>query len=780
MSKKPTYKELKLRIQELENTLIRDAHLKEESESIYELSPDIIGFGNLDGYFTKINSSFIKKLGYLRNELLKKPFLTFVHDDDVERTKKALIDAQEGKRKIRIENRYRCKDGSYKWIDWYVLSLVHRNKFIAIGRDITSRKQVEEAFRESEERLKSQYKSIPIPTYTWQKKRNDLVLVNYNKAAEKISEGKIADFLNIKAREMYHDTPKIVDDMEQCLAEKAAIEYEIPYTLKTTGARKHLAVKYAFSPPDQVIVHTEDITDRITAQEKLIEVQERLKATLASMHDLVFVLDRDGNFIDYYQPPNDINLYAPSTEFIGRSYVEVLPETAAKPIGEAIDAVMRTGEVQEVEYALDVPVGRRWFHAKLSRMGHSHDTIAGVTVVVRDVTDKKKFEEERLLMQKRSYESKVESLERMAGAVAHLFNNQLAVIIGNLELIEEDLPPEANASGNLSEALKAALRAAETSGFMITLLGQVKVTPVSFDIAHACRTQLAGLESDIPANEIVLRDLPDPGPIIWADPAQLGLVVDALVTNAREAMEGRGQVRVAVQTVKAEDIAETNRFPVGWEPEAGSYACLEVTDNGCGMDDGTIGKIFDPFFTDKFTGRGLGLPMVLGTIKANGGVITVESKPGKGSAFRVFYPLSAETVRRPEPDKDVDKLLFGHAGIVLLVDDQEMVRKMGRTMLGRLGFEVITAKDGAEAVETFRERAGDICLVLTDLTMPRMNGWETLAALRKIRPDIPVILTSGYDEAQASIGDHADRPDAYLYKPYQKKTLLETLRKVLG
>jgi len=219
-----------------------------------------------------------------------------------------------------------------------------------------------------------------------------------------------------------------------------------------------------------------------------------------------------------------------------------------------------------------------------------------------------------------------------------------------------------------------------------------------------------------------------------------------------------------------------HRFPVDWQSPDASFACLSITDTGKGLDEATISGIFDPFFTDKFTGRGLGLPVTLGIIKAYGGCITLESEPGKGSTFSVFLPLSPAAVPRKKSLTLVEDPLAPGRHFVLVVEDEDMVRHMMESMLRRIGYEVMAAGSGAEAVDIFRLHQKKIKLVVSDLSMPGMNGWDTLAALRKMRPDIPVILASGYDEAGAmGSGDGSVKPNAFLHKPF----LLNELKKAL-
>jgi len=202
-----------------------------------------------------------------------------------------------------------------------------------------------------------------------------------------------------------------------------------------------------------------------------------------------------------------------------------------------------------------------------------------------------------------------------------------------------------------------------------------------------------------------------------------------------------------------------------------------VGDSGCGMTARDIEKIFDPFFTSKFTGRGLGLSVVLGIVREHGGGITVESEPGRGSVFRVFLPVTAAAVpRKPVPVVPASKMA-GH-GAVLVVEDEPMLRAVVTRALQRIGITVFAAVDGVEAVELFGQHRDKIDCVLCDLTMPRLGGWETLAALRKLAPGIPVILSSGYDDAMVMEGHHAELPQAFLPKPYELKALINLINQV--
>jgi nitrogen-specific signal transduction histidine kinase/CheY-like chemotaxis protein len=395
---------------------------------------------------------------------------------------------------------------------------------------------------------------------------------------------------------------------------------------------------------------------------------------------------------------------------------------------------------------------------------------------MQDITERKKIEAEKVQLETLNRQlQKAESLGRMAGAIAHNFNNQLQAVIGNLEMAMID-----RGSETLTEALKAAHKAADISALMLTYSGNLLSKHESIDLSAVCRQSLSLLQATAPKNVIIKGDFPASGPFIRANADQIQQVLANLITNAWESVDNnRSGIGLTVKKVSQKDIPAFKRFPPGWNPAESIFACLEVADAGCGTARNDIEKIFDPFYTTKFTGRGMGLSVVLGIVKSHNGGITVESEPGMGSIFRVFFPLSTEEILH-QPDKPIQPPEFQEGGTMLLIEDEEQVRNMARTMLTHLGYRVLEAKDGIDAVEIFRQHQDEIRCVLSDLTMPRMNGWDTLAALRKISPNIPVILSSGYDEARVMADEHSERPNAFIGKPYQLKGLRETISRVLA
>jgi two-component system cell cycle sensor histidine kinase/response regulator CckA len=452
-----------------------------------------------------------------------------------------------------------------------------------------------------------------------------------------------------------------------------------------------------------------------------------------------------------------------------------------------VNELRRTGGCRNYEAVFQRKDGSE-LPGLLSAVVFSLQDVPHVISVMRDITDRKRVEAEKAELEVRNHQlQKVESLGRMAGAIAHHFNNRLQAVMGNLELALEEQKQGACATETLNEAMASARQATTVSGMMLTYLGKDPVRLEPLDLGGACRQALPKLRDAMPRGVALDTNLPASGPVIDASPHQFRQLLGNLITNAWESLaDGQGSVRLTISTVSPADIAAAPRYPLDWQPQARAYVCLEVADTGCGIAPETLAVLFDPFVSTKFTGRGLGLAVVLGILRTHDGVITVGGEPGRGSTFRVFFPVSVHTAPQAARVAPVpDTAPAGSAtlvqdtpggGTVLVVEDDAGVRRVAARMLMRLGFAVVEARDGAEALELFPKHRDGIRVVLCDLTMPRLNGWQTLTALRQLAPGIPFILSSGYDEASAMAGDHPEQPHAFVSKPYQ----FEDLRAAIG
>jgi PAS domain S-box-containing protein len=514
----------------------------------------------------------------------------------------------------------------------------------------------------------------------------------------------------------------------------------------------------------------EEIGIRSVRQNAVPEWQESFDA----IKDAVFLLSPDCSILRCNSAAYEIFNKGNPGDMLGKICWEVVHGTSEQPRDCPIKVMMKTKKRESFVLESD----GRWLSITVDPVLDGENNVSGVVHVVSDITERKLAEAEMLKLENKDRQfQKSESLNRMSGAVAHHFNNKLHVVMGYLDMVIGILPPGDSLVKKLVIARRAAREASEVSGNLLAYTGQIQEKIELLDLAEICRAGLPELQAGTPENVSVETALPFPGPFIRADEKQVRQILVNLVINAREAIgRAAGSIQLRVKTLSSSDIAESHRFPQGWHPQKKSYACLELTDSGCGIQEKDMDNIFDPFFSTKFIGRGLGLPVVLGIVRTHGAGITVEKEPGGGSCFKVFFPLSEQI--GAERDPGVTNLILKHA--VLLVEDEKPVREMTAMMLGRLGFAVFQARDGVEAMEVFKQHNAEISCVLCDVLMPRMGGWETICELRAARRDLPVILASGYDESSVMAGEHTELPDFFLPKPYDLRKLGDTISGVIA
>ncbi len=582
------------------------------------------------------------------------------------------------------------------------------------------------------------------------------------------------------------DRDKTIEECQAAL--RGEKEWDIEFRiLHPNGTLKYIkangiVIRDSEGTPIRMLGISRDISERKQAEEALKNSLSLLSASLESTADGILIVNKQGKiarwnqkFAEMWMIPENVLLSHEDEKAINHILTQLAdPDRFISKVQELYEQPEQSS-FDQIEF-LDGRVFERY-----SQPQRIEDTIVGRVWSFRDITARKQAEEEKAKLEEVNRQfQKTESLNRMAGAIAHHFNNQLAVVMGNLEMAISDLSPNEPSVKLLNAAMGGACKSVELSSLMLAYLGQIIGKHAPQDLSEICRQSLPLLLAAAPKNITFKVDLPSPGPTVNADKNQMQQVLTNLVTNAWEAApEKHGDVHLALNIAHPIDIPKAHRFPVDWQSQDNPYASLEVSDQGCGISEADIDNIFDPFFSSKFTGRGLGLPVVLGIVKAHGGVVTVRSEVGCGSTFNVFLPISTEEIPK-QRDEIFRPFIKEGVGTVLLVEDEEMMREMARTMLMRLGFAVHLAKDGVEAVEVFRAHLDEINVVLCDLSMPRMNGWETLSVLRGIRPDIPVVLASGHDESKVISGDHLKIPNqVFLHKPYQKAALKDALAKAV-
>jgi PAS domain S-box-containing protein len=377
------------------------------------------------------------------------------------------------------------------------------------------------------------------------------------------------------------------------------------------------------------------------------------------------------------------------------------------------------------------------------------------------------LEEQKRAEQLLGHRQRLESIGLLAGGVAHDFNNLLVGIIGSASYGLELLPCDHDCRPALETVLTSGERAAHLVRQMLAYAGKGQFVTERLDLSKVVQKTWELVRTTVP-NDIDVQFLTRPGlPPLLADGSQIEQVVMNLLINAAESIPSGQSGRVIVHT----DLAALNQplRSLAGDLEPGQYLLLEVRDNGCGMDENTCAKIFDPFFTTKFTGRGLGLAAVQGILKKNGGAILVQSEPGHGTTFKVYFQPAADAASASNV-VEIDDLRVNPANRILVVDEEQMIRTVARGILEHAGYQVQMASSGAEAIETVRQ-SQPFSLILLDAGMSKIDGFKTLVAIRAIDPKVPILLSSGFAESEIRRLSQEHVVSGFIQKPYSAKEL---------
>ena len=433
----------------------------------------------------------------------------------------------------------------------------------------------------------------------------------------------------------------------------------------------------------------------------------------------------------------------------------------------------------EIDYRLLLDEQRiKYVHSKLEALYDNYDNPIKVMGIVQDMTELVEAQKEKEInLSKMEHVQRLESLGVLAGGIAHDFNNILTAIMGNVALASHQLPETSPANTYIEQITQASQKAANLCKQMLAYSGKGKFVVKPINLSELVDELSQLLKVTIAKNVVLRLDLSKQLPPIDADVTQMQQVIMNLVINAAEAIgQNSGSISIAtgVTSIDKAYLAETF---IDEDLEEGQYIYLEVSDTGCGMDEETHAKIFEPFFTTKFTGRGLGMAAILGIVRGHKGAIKSYSELNKGTTFKVFFPRSKEASVPISLDEKI-KESWHSQGVVLVIDDEETIREVAVSMLKDMGLEALTAADGIEGVEIFKHHHEDIDAVLLDMTMPRMGGEDTFSALRRIDPDVKVILSSGYNEQDATNRFAGKGLAGFLQKPYTPEQLATQLAKI--
>ena len=519
--------------------------------------------------------------------------------------------------------------------------------------------------------------------------------------------------------------------------------------------------------------------------EQLLRTQNLLRQVAERVPGMVyqFRLNTDGSSCFPYASEALHEIYRVTPESVRVSAAKVLAAVHPDDLA-AVNASMQKSAKQLTpwnhEYRVKFADGtERWLLGRAQPQREAD----GATLwhgFVTDVTERKAAEAAVQVFERKIQETqKLESLGVLAGGIAHDFNNILTGVLGNASLASLELPPEAPAQSYLESIRLGSLRAADLCKQMLAYSGQGRFVVKRHSLNALVRETTQLLQLSISKHALLRFNLQPDLPAIEADATQIRQVIMNLVINSSEAIGAKGgEIRLNTGLTRV-DLTYLDATVLAPDIPEGTYVHLEVGDTGCGMSAETQRKIFEPFYTTKFTGRGLGLAAVLGIVRGHGGALKVYSELGRGTTFKLLFPC-ADGIAEAEGGDAAEPAPWRAQGTVLVVDDEETVRSTATLMLRKMGFDVALATDGREAVRMFAANPGGYALVLMDLTMPLLDGREAYGELRRIREDVRVVVMSGFNEQEVVSQFSGQGIAGFLQKPFLFETLSATVGKVLA
>jgi two-component system cell cycle sensor histidine kinase/response regulator CckA len=808
--------------------IVRDISKRKEREDEYrqliDAMNDTVFVIDFDAHFLEVNARATETLGYSRGELLSMgpaDIDPFLRREEI----RALAQGMKLDQRQIFRTEHKTKDGRIIPVEVSSSLVSHggREAILSIARDISERKKAEDLLRmrTSQQTAVALLGQEALAGGDLQRFMNNLVSVvsqtldvEYTSVLELLPDRRalmvragtgwrdgivgryvVANGLDsLAGYTLSANAPVIVEDLQ------GESRFGIPQNLHDHGVTSGLTATIAgplsqfgvlsalsrehrrFNEDD---VHFLQATANVLAaaiqrkqvEQALRESEARYRQLFDASPDAVFVIDADGRYVDCNQTAVDRYGYTRSEilELVAGDLTS--PETRAEVQRQVLRA-MAEGTAFEWSHlrkdGSEIPVEVRV--APLTMGGQ-----AGVLSTVRDITERKHAEEERERLQAQLYQAvKMESVGRLAGGVAHDFNNMLGVILGHAELVIAQVDPSEPLYASLQEIRKAADHSARITQQLLAFARRQIIVPKMLDLNESVEGMLVMLQRLI-GEDIQLIWTPGAGlGPVRIDPSQVDQVLANLCINARDAIRGDGPGSITIETLSV--IADEEFCARHEECTPGEYALLRVSDTGPGMDQETLSHLFEPFFTTKGVGQGtgLGLATVYGIVKQNRGFVLVESQPGHGASFDVYLPVFAAEEPEQQPAvAPTSALPKGHGELLLVVEDETALLSLAETILTGLGYEVLTASAPSEALALAEAHQGKIALLVTDVVMPEMNGEDLARRVQGLQPGLKVLYMSGYAADMVSNQEISAQRASFLQKPFASRELSIAVRNLL-
>jgi len=765
---------------------IQNIHSAEGYENIFNATNNAIFiYDKDDRSILEVNSAATKMFGYSKKEFLKLKAgdlgagSTLYTQD----TAKKWIEKSKKKGPQSFDWLVKSKSGKEFWtrVDLKHTLIDNEERLIALITDIDKQKSTERSLKESEDRYRTLLENIPVGIVVHSSGK----IVYINNTAVKIGKGESKEqFIGRNITHFIHsDSKKVVSDrLKRVYNNHIHLESIEEKYVCLDGSIIDVDVSstpfhFKGEPAAQVIFR--DITEKKLIEKKFKESEKSYRELFNNTITSIYIQNRKGVFLDVNKGAE--KMYGYSHEFfIGKTpeFLSAPGKNDMKKIAKYLNDAFK-GKPQQFEFW-----GRRKNGEIFPKIVHmSKGNFFGQEVVFAfslDITDLKKAEEERKLYESRIWSSqKLESLGILAGGIAHDFNNYLTGILGNAGLARMKLSSSDKARFNINIIEKTAEKAADLCNQLLAYSGKGRFVIQPIDLNKTVVNMTDLLKSSISKKISIMFNLAKDLPAIEVDISQIRQIIMNLVLNSSEAIGDKvGKISILTKTLKLDRTYIEGTY-LGEKLRKGLYVLLEVSDSGPGIDPKNLKSIFDPFFTTKDSGKGLGLAAVIGIVKGHGGTLKVYSELGKGTSFKIFFPSSDKKAKNTE-EEDSQEIHLRGSGTILIADDEETIRVLGREILEKFGFSVISAVDGEDTLDKFKENPDDIKLVLLDMTMPRKDGVQVFKELKEINPDIKVILSSGYNEQDATNKFTSEELAGFIQKPYRPEDLLKMIFNILN
>ena len=723
---------------------------------------------------TFVNSSYCRYFGKKLDELLGKSFMPLIPEDEQARIDEMISTVSAENPISSLTHRVINPKGKTCWLQWTTRGLFDTDGNVvelqAVGRDVTELMQVQQALMESELKYRDLVENVSDIIYSTDEKGyityiSPVIETEYGYDPSKIIGRHFSEFI-------------YEDDIAQSTGNFQSRLEGIKTSSESRVTTSSGEVRWFLISGKPIVVDGEtkgiygimkDVTARKLAEEEVRAERDRAQKYLDIAEVIMLVLDREGCVSLINRKGCDILGYE-EAELIGKDWFDTcLPPSVREEMRTVLHKLLQGDDIhlESHENPILTKSGEErmiaWHNALLF---DKDGNFTGMLSSGADITEQKEAEE------KLRQASRMEATATLAAGIAHDFNNLMVGVLGNAELLKVELGEQSPAHDRLAGISKAAQQAGDLAQQMLAFARGGKYQPRVVNFNEIIRENLALHESLIPPGIQVVRNLDESLSNIKGDATQLDQVILNLCKNAVESIEGKGTITVTTRDIEL-DESFLSVHP-GLSP--GRYVYLSVEDSGSGIEKDVLSNIFEPFYTTKFKGRGLGLAAAYGIIKNHGGVISVYSDPGHGAIFKIYLPSTEADIEKPV--KMEDHVPEGNETI-LIIDDDETVVDVTEGILVRLGYIVLHAYNGMEAVELAKDYTGNIHLALLDMGMPVMDGSEAFPLLRKERPDMKILICSGYELDAASNKLIDAGASGFIQKPFRMKVLAREIREVL-